>query len=404
MRLILMCLLVAALLPVAAAQVPHPHDDVVHHPLTIQAEMEAIRDRNPEMISMGSFGKSVGGFDLWYLDFAAGEGLPVYYLDANHHGNEQLGMEALLIFMDELAQWSLTEEGAARLAEVRVVAAPMINPDGTGTDKRVNTRGVDLNRNYDYNWGKYGTSDMMNPLTGTYRGEAPLSEPETHANAAFMRDLLPRVYLSMHTGSHDIVLPWNQEPDRDGPIPDWQAYESYLAEIENVSALGYRDPSGAGESISYAYGALGAVSLIVEVDRLQTQVLVEDIPETLKEEVAIFWRTLEVFERIGGHLVVEGGDAATLRNEGWGHAYNVTHTGPDGETLLAPVLAPNATLAAPAGTVTYQRVAQGDLHRPMATLEVPAASPGAPGGEAPLPALSVLVAVGAAVALRRRPA
>lgn len=415
--LLLVPLVAALLVPAASAQVPHPHEAVVHHPLTIQSEMEAIRDKNPESIRMASFGESTLGFPLWYLDFAApgAKDLPVFYLDANHHGNEQLGMEALLIFLDELADWSLTEEGGARLSEVRVVGAPMINPDGTGRNNRVNTNFVDLNRNYDYNWGLYGTSDMANPVGGNYRGDHAHSEPESAANAAFMEQLKPWVYLSMHTGSHDIVLPWRQTPEADGPIPDWPAYEAYLAEIENASGLGYRDPSGAGESISFAYGALGAISLIVEVDNLQSELIVDGRPERLKEEVAIFWRTIEVFEKIGGNLEWLDGQVC---NTGWGNAtsvawsaqseanvgsiwLNLTGSLPAGECVGAP---DGADLSG--ATVRYARTHQGDQHRPGASLFVPARDP-EPADEAeatPLPALVTAAAVALALVLRRRPA
>lgn len=409
--LLVLTLLLAA--PMAAAQAPHPHDQLVHHPLTIEAEMRDIQAIRPEFIDMRSFGTSVTGFDLWLLDFVhpdAPDDVPVYYLDANHHGNEQLGMEALLIFMEELAEWSTTGEGAERLSEVRVVAVPMVNPDGTGTDRRVNNNGVDLNRNYDYNWGLYGTSDTPNWATGTYRGDAPLSEPETAANAALMREIQPEVYLSMHTGSHDIVLPWRQydsdgEP-LDGPIPDWPVYERFLAGIEDVSGLGYRDPSGAGESISYAYGALGAVSLIVEVDTTQNQLFIQQqLTDLLKEEVTIYWYGLEVFERLGGYLVHGG---PHVFNAGWGDATNVTFLAQDG-TVLETVasLPPGAEQTVPAGaaTATYERRIQGDLHTAVWSLDVASDAhlhEDPDEREAPVPVLAALAALAAAFLVRRR--
>ncbi len=349
----LLVLSLLLLAPLATAQNPVPADQLVTHPLTVQEKLEEIRDINPDFIRMESFGKSELDFDLWLLDYVHPDkrepnyvlnDMEVFYLDANHHGNEQLGMEALLIFMEELAQWSLTPEGQQRLSEVRVVAAPMINPDGTGRNNRVNTNFVDLNRNYDYNWGLYGTSDTASPTGGTYRGSSPLSEVESRANARLMEELEPRVYLSMHTGSHDIVLPWRNSTGGDGPMPDWPVYAEYLAGIKNVSGLDYRDPSGAGESISHAYGNIGAISLIVEVDELQSQVVVSDIPERLKEEVAIYWYTLEVLEKIGGHLVVVEG---RLCNDGWGPSYNITRSYNHHDhqvTVIADELQPGACM------------------------------------------------------------
>ncbi len=336
MRVFLLWVALAVIVPLGQAQIPA--DQLVQHPATIEQELRDIAAVNPEFIRMESFGKSELDFDLWLLDFVhpdrrqthetpqgmmetVDKHVPVFYLDANHHGNEQLGMEALLLWLHELADWSLTEEGQERLREVRIVAAPMINPDGTGRSNRVNTNFVDLNRNYDYNWGLYGTSDTASPAGGTYRGESPLSELESSANARLMGQLMPVAYLSMHTGSHDIVLPWRNSTDGDGPMPDWPVYEKWLAGIEEVSGLGYRDPSGAGESISHAYGNHGTLSLIVEVDELQTQVIVEDIPDRLKEEVLIYWWTLDNLENLGGYLVQEGDEVCNI---GWGPAFSVT--------------------------------------------------------------------------------
>lgn len=421
-------LVVLLFVPLASAQLPHPHDAVVHHPLTIESEMRAIAAKNPEFISMASFGKSTLGFDLWLLDFVAPEvrasaselrHTPVFYLDANHHGNEQLGMEALLIFLEELADWSLTDEGATRLSEVRVVGAPMINPDGTGRSNRVNSNFVDLNRNYDYNWGLYGTSGTADPTGGTYRGSKALSEPESSANAMLMANLQPRVYLSMHTGSHDIVLPWRQTPEADGPMPDWPLYEQYLGEILNVSGLGYRDPSGAGESISHAYGNIGSISLIVEVDQLQTQVAAADIRERLVEEVLIFWMTLEHLERIGGHLVADGPNVC---NDGWGAAYNVTSWGVAHDytmALVAEELAPGDCVSVPMPAdgsglhINYHPTAQAAKIAPGPTmlsvsqlnLAGSVLEPVA-GSKESIPGLGIIVLVGlvAGFALRRRAA
>lgn len=423
-------LLMLLLMPLGSAQhLPHPHESLVHHPLTIYSEMVAIRDKNPAFIELGAFGESEAGLGLWFLDFAAPDvqksSLPVFYLDANHHGNEQLGMEALLLFLDELADWSLTPEGAARLGEVRVVGAPMINPDGTGRNNRVNTNLVDLNRNYDYNWGLYGTSDTADPTGGTYRGDHALSEPESAANAALMAQLRPAVYLSMHTGSHDIVLPWRAyDADGralDGPMPDWAVYERYLGEIQNVSGLGYRDPSGAGESISHAYGNLGTISLIVEVDTLQSELIVDGRPERLKEEIAIFWHTLNVLENIGGRLLA---DAGRVCNVGWGPAYNATvfqRLHEHEARMFASRIAPGECVEVPAledgapRAVRYQRTAiaaeraraVGALHVSGPLVDVGTLVPVADTDAVvpATPAVLLLVALGgASFALRRRAA
>lgn len=396
MRILALALAVLFLAPLASAQIGHPETpvvDVVHQPATAEQDLLDLAAVNPDYADVRSFGQSVLGMDLWLIDIHAPDvdvdAVPVLYIDGNHHGNEQYGSETVWFFLEDLMEWSTTEAGAERLAEVRVVAAPHINPDGTATNKRTNTNNVDLNRNYPYHWGLYGTSDT--PAGLNYRGESPASEPETQANVALMDELRPDVYLSTHTGSHDIVLPWRQTGDpNDGPIPDWSAYARFLEGIEEVSGLGYRDPSGAGESISYAYGAHGAISLIPEVDTTQFQpVSAEDLRALLEEEIAIMDYALTVLEFTGGYLQARDGH---LYNDGWGNATNVTWYGPDaldldgfggdgqrvvdalpdGGSRIAERVQPGGSVHVPQsdGIAVYERRQQGDEGLPLWAVQV----------------------------------
>jgi hypothetical protein len=143
-----------------------------------------------------------------------------------------------------------------------------------------------------------------------------------------MRGMNLYVYFSGHTGSNDIVLPWKITGEFAVPIADWELYENFLNESTNVSGLSYRDPSGAGESIAWGYGARTAVSVIVEVDTMQWSPVLPDgsIREALTNELLMYdlaWENLELF---GGHLEIvdETSNSVTVKNIGWGAAYNVT--------------------------------------------------------------------------------
>jgi len=204
-----------------------------------------------------------------------------------------------------------------------------MNADGYLQDCRNNWNGVDLNRNYPYMWGMYGTSDTRGscPASGTYRGQSEGSEIETQANIELMRGMNLYVYFSGHTGSNDIVLPWKITGEYAVPIADWDLYEYFLNESANVSGLSYRDPSGAGESIAWGYGARTAISVIVEVDEMQwSPIETTTIRGALTNELLMYdlaWENLELF---GGHLEIinENSNSVTVQNTGWGAAYNVT--------------------------------------------------------------------------------
>ena len=254
--------------------------------------------------------------------------LPTMYVDGVHHGNEGMSAEAAFLFLQDILERSNTDP--TYLEGKRLVVTPVMNADGYFQDCRNNWDGVDLNRNYPYMWGMYGTSDTRGtcPASGTYRGPSEGSETETQANMELMREMNLYVYFSGHTGSNDIVLPWKITGEFAVPIADWELYENFLNESTNVSGLTYRDPSGAGESIAWGYGARTAVSVIVEVDTMQWLPVLPDgsIREALTNELLMYdlaWENLELF---GGHLEIvdETSNSVTVENIGWGAAYNVT--------------------------------------------------------------------------------
>ena len=254
--------------------------------------------------------------------------LPTMYVDGVHHGNEGMSAEAAFLFLQDILERSNADP--SYLEGKRLVVTPVMNADGYFQDCRNNWDGVDLNRNYPYMWGMYGTSDTRGtcPASGTYRGPSEGSETETQANMDLMRGMNLYVYFSGHTGSNDIVLPWKITGEFAVPIADWELYENFLNESTNVSGLTYRDPSGAGESIAWGYGARTAISVIVEVDTMQWSPVLPDgsIREALTNELLMYdlaWENLELF---GGRLEIidENANSITVTNIGWGTAYNVT--------------------------------------------------------------------------------
>ena len=67
---------------------------------------------------------------------------------------------------------------------------PVLNPDGRAQNTRGNARGVDLNRNFPWQW---------RPLGGLFNsGPRPLSEPESRSVYRFVRRLRPRVSIWFH--------------------------------------------------------------------------------------------------------------------------------------------------------------------------------------------------------------
>ena len=312
--------------------------EILHNYYTIQEDTEELANMYPDIAIYREHGESsLGGLSIFSVDVALNitelseeelRAMPTMYVDAAHHGNEQMAVEAAYFFLKEVLEKSASNP--AYLEGKRLVVTPVVNADGYSIDCRNNAMGVDLNRNYPYMWGEYGTSGTPSfcPASGTYRGSSAGSEIETQANIELMSGMNMYVYLSGHTGSNDIVLPWKITGEYAVEIPDWELYERFLETSNNVSGLGYRDPSGAGESIAWGYGARTAVSVIVEVDELQwIGATLEDARGMLDNELKMYEMVWENLTLMGGNMEIkdiENGKIA-LMNMGWGAAYNITY-------------------------------------------------------------------------------
>jgi len=96
------------------------------------------------------------------------------------HGNECAGVAIL----SALARRRIK-------AGVQLWLVPEMNPDGTAADTRQNAHGVDLNRNFPYQW-----RPISDPTY--YAGPRPASEPETRAAMALILRIKPAVTIWYH--------------------------------------------------------------------------------------------------------------------------------------------------------------------------------------------------------------
>lgn len=188
------------------------------------------------------------------------EGRPIYYLkisdnpnvdetepevlyDAVHHAREPGSMSALIYYMWYLLENYSTDTTLRALVDnTEMFFIPCVNPDGyiynEQTDPfgggmwRKNRRdnldgefGVDLNRNYGYQWGFDSIGSSMYTYSGTYRGTTPFSEPETQAMRNFMNNRQFKLNFNYHTfGDHNII-PWGYIPNL--LTPDSTQYSFY---------------------------------------------------------------------------------------------------------------------------------------------------------------------------------
>jgi len=106
-----------------------------------------------------------------------------------------------------------------------------IDNDGDGFLNEDWMGGVDLNRNYGYQWDAPCQSGSPYPPDEDYRGPAPFSEPETQVIRDFALNHDFKYAVSYHSGADVILYPWGYT---NTPTPDDQKFREIAS---NMSAL-----------------------------------------------------------------------------------------------------------------------------------------------------------------------
>jgi hypothetical protein len=205
-------------------------------------------------------------------------------VDGGIHGNEVYGAEAAMY----LASW-LVENAASNATATRVLdnidlrIVFLLNPDGRAADARENAHRVDLNRNFDVDFGNPNPlcrSQSVDPAVPYYyAGPEPLSEPETSALAALMAEFEPQIYLSHHTGrDRALIRPWSAcEPPHPMPASDNALFESIEAwarghttyqntgTAEETAQRLFPPGAASGSSADWCYLTYHCVALTLEV-------------------------------------------------------------------------------------------------------------------------------------------
>lgn len=122
---------------------------------------------------------------------------------------------------------------------------PLVNPDGAKISQTVkpmwkaNARGVDLNCNFDADWGS-GRLNTAERGGENCIGDYPFSEAETAALRDFTLKIRPFVTLSFHTKGEEIYWQYDGAGDSSGAriLSSATGYES---KIIYGSAGGYKD-------------------------------------------------------------------------------------------------------------------------------------------------------------------
>jgi len=202
--------------------------------------LNGFNENYPELVKVFSIGKSVLGKDIWCIritnEKSKGEKSSCL-IDGCVHGSEWEAGEACLYLAEYLLiNFDGNETITHILNSSEVYIVPLFNSDGRQIDYRFNENGIDLNRNFDIDFGRIrGCSIPLGKLFGrikipyiefpllnkwfpkifpsvvTNSGRHPFSEPETQAMRDLMKELDKKdfsFYLNCHTSGLIFFIPW----------------------------------------------------------------------------------------------------------------------------------------------------------------------------------------------------
>lgn len=268
-----------------------PPEDAAYHDYTeLTQKIQELQRTYPRQLQVNSIGKTVEGRDIWGLrisgDLANADRLPGVIYMGGHHAREHLSVELPLYyagyFLSEYAKGNPRIVALMNGRDIHII--PAVNPDGLEYDiasgnyklwRKNRTRnangtyGVDLNRNYSYQWGTGGSSS--NPASDTFKGPTPFSEPETQAIKNYVETHQNiTILLSFHTFSKLILYPWGH---KNGSIDVTRDYQVHKVMAEKMAEWNHYEPQqssdlyiASGDTTDWSYGDQKIISFTFELD------------------------------------------------------------------------------------------------------------------------------------------
>ena len=173
-------------------------------------EMRRLAQAYPNVIRLEEEGEASDGNRIWSLNLGKPDE-PIYFLYAAAHVAEWEPCYGLITFARRLAEGRLRD--VVDLERVRIKILPLLNPYGYEKMRRHNARGVDLNRQGDFEWERFSGRDsnkdgVYGPNDFDWKGTAPFSEPEARVYRKIVSDPALFCLLDFHgnSGANDNKL------------------------------------------------------------------------------------------------------------------------------------------------------------------------------------------------------
>ncbi len=198
----------------------------------VMAELDEMRTLYPNLITVKQPlpGTTTQGRQLFWVRISDNadmdEDEPEALYTGMHHAREPMSIMNLIFFMHYILQNYATDPEVQDLVDnTELYFIPCLNPDGYEHNRSTNpngggmwrknrrnngngTYGVDLNRNYGYQWGYNNSGSSPTPSSETYRGPSAFSEPETQMVRDFCLGRHFVTALNDHAYGNYLIVPW----------------------------------------------------------------------------------------------------------------------------------------------------------------------------------------------------
>ncbi|HPB26576.1 MAG TPA: M14 family zinc carboxypeptidase [Bacteroidales bacterium] len=252
------------------------------------AQLDSMRTWFPNLVSAkAQIGLSIENRPIYAVkisdnpDINEGEKQVLY--TSVHHSQEPCGLQQLIFFMYYLLEnYNNNTEINYLLNNLEIYFVPVINPDGYvynqsqnptgGGSWRKNRRdngllsyGVDLNRNYGYQWGYNNIGSQPIGSSPWYRGTAAFSEPESQTMKTFIEAHDFLLDMNWHSYGNFLIYPWNYESLLTDDSTLFEEFSRYLT-MESHYRYGTCDQTygynSNGDADDWGYGDTSAKSKI----------------------------------------------------------------------------------------------------------------------------------------------
>jgi murein tripeptide amidase MpaA len=265
-----------------------------HSYTELERDLLALQDSYPLLAQVLAIGESLEGRNIYAIkisdNVSQDEDEPEVLFIGCHHAREWISVEVPYLLAKYLLEnYSTNPEARAVVDQSEIWIVPLLNPDGleysiyfyrywrkSRRDNGDGTYGIDINRNYGYQWGFDNMGSSPQTYSEIYRGASPFSEPETQA----IRDLFSqrnfKAMISYHSYSQDILYPWGytSEPtDKDSLMAQIAAEMSGLIKSVNGNDYVYGQSGNTlyltnGDTTDWAFAIYGIPAYTIELPPL----------------------------------------------------------------------------------------------------------------------------------------